>query len=75
MEHSDNRAGLLVCNDLNAAISAMIKTNPKTQNIKYEELGDPLALWENDPYIIELLSYSVSDSFFRLRKMLGFAIA
>jgi len=74
MDHTANRAGLLVCGDIKATFDAIIKTDPRYKNVKYDELGDPMALWEKNEDIVELLVFSVSDSFFRLRTGAGFAI-
>jgi hypothetical protein len=73
-DHTANRAGLLVCGDVKSAFEAMIKSDPRYKNVKYDELGEPMALWEKNDDIVELLVFSVSDAFFRLRTSAGFAI-
>jgi cellulose synthase operon protein C len=74
MEHTANRAGLLVCSDPAAAFAAIIKTDPRTKNIKYDDLGDPKTVWAGNEYVVELISFAVSDAYFRLRDRAGFAI-
>lgn len=73
-EHTANRAGLIVCNDLPAAFGAIIKTDPKHKGLKYRELADPTPIWEKNEYVVELLAFAVSDPYFRIRERLGFSI-
>ncbi|MFO8056646.1 MAG: tetratricopeptide repeat protein [bacterium] len=75
LEHTDNRGGLLVCGDPFKAFDAIIKSDSRYQKEKYTELEDKKALWEKNEDIIELLEFSVSDPYFRLRSRMGFAIA
>jgi len=74
MDHTANRAGLLVCNDLETAFGAIIKTDPQYKNVKYDQLQDKSSIWEKHPDVVELLAFAVSDPFFRLRERMGFSI-
>ena len=74
LEHTGNRAGLLVCGDLFSAISAMMKTDPRFRNLKIEELANPQQVWQKNEFVTEMLAHSVSDAFFRLRERAGFSI-
>ncbi len=74
MEHTENRAGLLVCGDVFKAFDAMVKTDSRYQNVKYDQLEDKMAIWSKDEDMIELLDFSVSDPYFRLRSRLGVSI-
>ena len=74
MNHTANRAGLLVCNDLPAAISAMLKTDPRTQNIRFEDLADPIPILQQSPEAVELIMFAISDAYFTLRKRAGFSL-
>ena len=74
MNHTANRAGLLVCNDLAMALSAMLKTDPKTQNIRFEDLADPIPVLQKSPEAVELIAFSISDAYFTLRKRTGFSL-
>lgn len=74
MNHTANRAGLLVCNDLNAALSALLKTEPKTANLRFEDLADPIPILEQSPEAVELIQFAVSESYFTLRKRAGFSL-
>ncbi len=75
MDHTANRAGLLVCGDVTAAFDAIVKTDPKYANVKYNSLEEKMAVWEKHPDVIELLAFSVSDQYFRLRERSGFSLA
>ena len=74
LEHTGNRAGLLVCGDMFAAISAIMKTDPRFKNLKVDEMANPEEVWQKNEYVVEMLAYSVSDPFFRLRERTGFSI-
>jgi tetratricopeptide (TPR) repeat protein len=74
MEHTGNRAGLIVCGDLFAAIGALMKIDPRFKNLKIDELAEPAKVWEKNEYVVEMLAFSVSDPFFRLRERGGFSI-
>lgn len=75
MDHTANRAGLLVCADWNAAVSAMLKTDPRFANQKSWDPKDLIPIWQQHPDVVELLTFAVSDSFYRLRHQVGLAIA
>ena len=75
MEHTEDRAGLLVCGDVFKAFDTMIKMDSQYQNVKYDSMEDKMAVWKKHPDIIELLDFAVSDPYFRLRSRLGFSIA
>jgi len=72
--HTANRAGLLVCGDLTAAFNAIIKSDPKHAGAKFDE-KNPVPTWEKNEEVVELLTFAVSDPFFRLRDRMGFSIA
>ncbi|OGP58010.1 MAG: hypothetical protein A2V67_11080 [Deltaproteobacteria bacterium RBG_13_61_14] len=74
MNHTANRAGLLVCNDLNAAIAALLKTQPKTSNLRFEDLADPIPILQQSPEVEELIQFVISDAYFTLRKRAGFSL-
>jgi len=74
MTHTANRAGLLVCNDLSAAVSALLKADPKTQNIRFEDLADPIPILQQSAEATELILFSISDAYFTLRKRAGFSL-
>jgi len=74
MNHTANRAGLLVCNDLNSAVAALLRTDPKTQNLRFEDLSDPIPILQQSPQLTELIQFQISDAYFTLRKRAGFSL-
>jgi hypothetical protein len=72
--HTANRAGLLVANNLPASISALMKTHPKFKKMRYDDLGDPIPILEQSEEVIEMILFSISDSYFTLRRRAGFSL-
>jgi hypothetical protein len=62
LDHTGNRLGLLICNDLNAAMSAIRNETSPISRLSVAEK------------IQSLILYSISDEYFQLRKHFGFAI-
>ncbi len=74
INHTANRAGLLVTNNLPASISAVMKTHPKFKSMRFEDLGDPIPILEQSEEVVEMLMFSISDSYFTLRRRAGFSL-
>jgi tetratricopeptide (TPR) repeat protein len=74
MEHTANRAGLIACNDLESAITAIIKFDKKLSKINYSNQSDLSIIFKKSSEITELIKFSISNDYFELRKKLGIAI-
>jgi tetratricopeptide (TPR) repeat protein len=69
MDHTANRAGLLLANDLVAAVDLVRRGERRAQVLKTPE--DLAAALRQNPDVVELLKFALSDDFFALRRAVG----
>jgi tetratricopeptide (TPR) repeat protein len=70
MEHTANRAGLLLANDLVAAIDVVRRGEQRRPQVL--KTPDDLAVaLRQSPEVVELLKFTLSDDFFALRRAVG----
>ena len=70
--HSANRAGLLACGSILAAVSCLGKT--RGQVVPARGQGDLAAVLRGNVEVEELLRFSVSDAYFAARRAMGISI-
>ena len=72
VQHTGNRAGLLLCGDLKTATRLVLKNGAPALDLPPEELR---ALAKTNEALRELLRFAISEDYFVLREKLGTAIA
>ncbi|HVU52805.1 MAG TPA: tetratricopeptide repeat protein, partial [Polyangia bacterium] len=72
VQHTGNRAGLLLCGDLRTAARLVLKNGAPARDLPPEELRALAAT--NEPFR-ELLRFAISEDYFLLREKVGTAIA
>jgi tetratricopeptide (TPR) repeat protein len=72
VQHTGNRAGLLLCGDLKTATRLVLKNGAPTRDLPADELR---ALATTNETFRELLRFAISEDYFVLREKLGTAIA
>ncbi|UCD84758.1 MAG: tetratricopeptide repeat protein [Deltaproteobacteria bacterium] len=72
MQKTGNRTGLLLSNDLKTSISAVIKSESRSEKVNLDE--DPQGTISQSEEAKELLLYSVSEAYFSLRQKAGFSV-
>ena len=71
---SADRAGLVLCGDVGIGLSVVLKEDPNMASVRVEGAETVLNMVRSRKDLAELLVYSVSDDFFRLRQRLGLAM-
>jgi tetratricopeptide (TPR) repeat protein len=72
VQHTGNRAGLLLCGDLKTAARLVLKNGAPARDLPAEELRE---LATTNEAFRELLRFAISEDYFVLREKLGTAIA
>ncbi|MFZ5468467.1 MAG: tetratricopeptide repeat protein [Myxococcota bacterium] len=73
--YSEDRAGLLLCSDVTAGLTMLLRTDPNFSMVR-QEGADPVAqAVRMRPDVQELLVFALSEDFFQLRQRLGLAVA
>ena len=72
VQHTGNRAGLLLCGDLRTAARLVLKNGAPSRDLGTEELR---ALAKTNDELRELLRFAISEDYFVLREKIGTAIA
>jgi hypothetical protein len=72
VQHTGNRAGLLLCGDLKTAARLVLKNGAPARDLPGDELR---ALAKSNEALRELLRFAISEDYFVLREKLGTAIA
>ena len=72
-QHTANRAGLVVTNDVEVAVRNIAREHPDVRPVFADAQGAQESLGKV-PEIRELLSYAVSEEYFAARAKLGFSI-
>jgi golgin subfamily B member 1 len=72
VQHTGNRAGLLLCGDLRTAARLVLKNGAPARDLPAEELR---RLATSNEALIELLRFAISDDYFILREKVGTAIS
>lgn len=70
--HSANRAGLLACRSIEAAVTALRRVDGRLEQPKSAE--ERVALLQDNAEVEELLRFAVSDAYFELRRRMNVAI-
>lgn len=74
MALSANRAGLLVCGDVAAGLSALLREDPSLSGVRPEGVEPVLLAVRQRADLRDLINYALSEDFFRLRQKLGMAV-
>ncbi len=74
MRHTENRAGLLVANDLTQGVKVVLALDPELGKTDVDAVPDRLAHLKKSSEIAEMLRFINSDEFFSLRKALGLTL-
>ena len=72
VQHTGNRAGLLLCGDLKTAARLVLKNGAPARDLPPEDLR---ALAASNEELRELLRFAISEDYFILREKVGTAIA
>ena len=72
--HSENRAGLLISNDLTQSVKVILSLDADLAKFELEKVPDRIAHLRKSEEVAELLRYLSSDDYFALRKILGLAL-
>jgi hypothetical protein len=71
---SADRAGMLMCGDVAIGLGVVLREDPSMANSKVDSADPTFAALKQREDLRDLLSYSLSDEFFRLRQRLGMAL-
>jgi cellulose synthase operon protein C len=74
VEHSSDRAGLLMSGDPSAALSVLLREDPRAGGIKTEGTDAIGRAVSERSELKQALSYCLSDDFFRMRQRIGTSI-
>jgi hypothetical protein len=74
VEHSANRVGLMVSNDLSQAAMHLIREIPELRDRRLNSTEEVAEALSPHPAICELLRFAVSEEYFRLRSRMKFSI-
>ncbi len=74
VEHSANRAGLTLCNDLANAIMHLCREVPELKDKRFNSKDEIAAAMSRHPVLCELLRFRVSEEYFSLRVRLKLSI-
>jgi len=71
---SADRAGMLVCGDVAVGLGVVLREDPSMANSKVDAADPTFAAVKQREDLRDLLVFSLSDEFFRLRQRLGLAL-
>jgi tetratricopeptide (TPR) repeat protein len=71
---SADRAGMLMCGDVSVGLGVVLREDPSMANAKVDAADPTFAALKQREDLRDLLSFSLSDEFFRLRQRLGIAL-
>ncbi|WP_224366595.1 tetratricopeptide repeat protein [Hyalangium versicolor] len=71
---SADRAGMLMCGDITVGLGLVLREDPSMANSKVDSMDPVLAALKARDDLKDLLSFSLSDDFFRLRQRLGLGL-
>ncbi|MDC0707102.1 tetratricopeptide repeat protein [Stigmatella sp. ncwal1] len=71
---SADRAGMLMCGDVSVGLGVVLREDPAMTNSKIESMDPVLAALKQRADLKELLNFSLSDDFFRMRQRLGLSL-
>ncbi len=71
---SADRAGLLLAGDVAAGLNMLLRDDPNHSGLRPDSADPVLAAAKTRPDVRALLSFALSDEFFRLRQKLGLAL-
>lgn len=74
-DHSANRTGLCMCNDLPQALMHLQREVPELQDKRLNTTEEIVAALSRQASFCELLRFAVSEEYFRLRTRMKFSIA
>lgn len=72
--YTADRAGLLTCNDLASALSAIAKTDKRFASLNMKDTNSLKKFLSESQEARELIQFSLSDDYFILRSRLGFSL-
>jgi hypothetical protein len=73
-EHSANRMGLIMCNDLPQALMHLAREIPELKDKRLNSTEEIVAALSRHASFCELLRFAVSEEYFRLRARMKFSI-
>jgi len=73
-EHSANRVGLVMCNDLPQSIMHLTRQVPELKEKRLNTTEEIVAALSRHASFCELLRFAVSEEYFRLRTRMKFSI-
>jgi hypothetical protein len=65
---------MLLANDLNASLSALLKTDQRFKQMNFLELQDKIPVLEQSEEALDLVRFFSSEAYFTLRKRAGFSL-
>ncbi len=69
-----DRAGLLVCGDVAAGMTMLLRDEPNFSAIRSENTDIALEALRRRVDVRELFAFALSDDFFRLRQKIGLSV-
>jgi tetratricopeptide (TPR) repeat protein len=73
-DHSANRMGLIMCNDLPQALMHLTREVPELKDKRLNSTEEIVAAFSRHASFCELLRFAVSEEYFRLRARMKFSI-
>ena len=73
LQATADRAGLVVCGDLHVAMHLVLREDPSFSTVRTGGREELLASFRERSDLRELMRFGLSDTYFRVRKQLGFA--
>lgn len=74
LRHSENRAGLLISNDLAQAAKVILLFDPELGHVEADQMPDRIAHLRKSVELAELLRWVASEEYGNLRKAVGLAL-
>lgn len=74
LNHSGNRAGLLLCADVAAGLNVLLREDPELSGVREESAELAAEALGRRPELRELFHFALSEEFFRLREKVALAV-
>ena len=74
LQYSGDRAGMLMCGDVNVGLNMILKDDPNFSGVKVESADPVLQALKMRDDLRAMLNFALSDEFFRLRSRIGDAV-
>ena len=74
LEHTENRAGLLIANDLTQAARVVLSLDPALSRFELDQVPDRIAHLRRSDEVAEMLRFVNSDDALALRKAVGLTL-